>query len=155
MTWRHKEPGHHQLWHGFNIPLLPPAGLSFVFLTFSVYACAFFCVGTSFWHNNDVIITLYPLSAQAPPSTWLLWVFRYFISSILEFQFQEGLCRLANHTGPLHKCDIYGSLEAGTKLRYCYGEATMTARHEDIIPLPGDRGVILQKASNAENWWFL
>ncbi|ELT90813.1 hypothetical protein CAPTEDRAFT_166512 [Capitella teleta] len=42
---------------------------------------------------------------------------RYFISSVLQYQFQRELCNISGHTGPLHRCDIYGSKEAGTKLR--------------------------------------
>lgn len=36
---------------------------------------------------------------------------------ILTFQFHESLCKASNHKGPLHKCDIYNSKEAGQKLR--------------------------------------
>ncbi|PIK48864.1 hypothetical protein BSL78_14266 [Apostichopus japonicus] len=35
---------------------------------------------------------------------------------LTEYQFHEALCDAAGHTGPLHKCDIYQSTEAGTKL---------------------------------------
>uniref|UniRef100_A0A8C6M1L5 Angiotensin-converting enzyme n=1 Tax=Nothobranchius furzeri TaxID=105023 RepID=A0A8C6M1L5_NOTFU len=42
---------------------------------------------------------------------------RYFISFILQFQFHEKLCEAANHTGPLHTCDIYQSAEAGAILK--------------------------------------
>uniref|UniRef100_A0A8C9T065 Angiotensin-converting enzyme n=1 Tax=Scleropages formosus TaxID=113540 RepID=A0A8C9T065_SCLFO len=38
---------------------------------------------------------------------------RYFVSFILQFQFHERLCQAANHTGPLHQCDIFQSTEAG------------------------------------------
>ncbi|XP_063076692.1 angiotensin-converting enzyme [Engraulis encrasicolus] len=38
---------------------------------------------------------------------------RYFVSFILQFQFHQKLCQAANHTGPLHRCDIYQSKEAG------------------------------------------
>lgn len=41
---------------------------------------------------------------------------RYFVSFIIQFQFHEALCRAAGHTGPLHKCDIYQSKEAGKLL---------------------------------------
>lgn len=41
---------------------------------------------------------------------------RYFISFIIQFQFHEALCRAAGHTGPLYKCDIYQSKEAGKLL---------------------------------------
>ncbi|ESO94196.1 hypothetical protein LOTGIDRAFT_215685 [Lottia gigantea] len=42
---------------------------------------------------------------------------RYFISFVIQFQFHQSLCREANQTGPLHTCDIYNSLQAGTKLK--------------------------------------
>uniref|UniRef100_A0A672ZKE0 Angiotensin-converting enzyme n=1 Tax=Sphaeramia orbicularis TaxID=375764 RepID=A0A672ZKE0_9TELE len=42
---------------------------------------------------------------------------RYFVSFILQFQFHEKLCEAANHTGPLHTCDIYRSKEAGAILK--------------------------------------
>ncbi|XP_041431911.1 angiotensin-converting enzyme isoform X1 [Xenopus laevis] len=38
---------------------------------------------------------------------------RYFVSFVLQFQFHKALCAAANHTGPLHTCDIYRSKEAG------------------------------------------
>ncbi|XP_058391462.1 angiotensin-converting enzyme 2 isoform X2 [Diceros bicornis minor] len=41
---------------------------------------------------------------------------RYYTRTIYQFQFQEALCRIANHEGPLHKCDISNSTEAGQKL---------------------------------------
>src|SRR6218665_185425 len=43
---------------------------------------------------------------------------RYFFSFIGQFQFQESLCRLAGHKGPLYTCDIYRSKIAGDRLRY-------------------------------------
>ncbi|KAF6728427.1 Angiotensin-converting enzyme [Oryzias melastigma] len=42
---------------------------------------------------------------------------RYFVSFILQFQLHEKLCEAANHTGPLHTCDIYRSKEAGALLK--------------------------------------
>ena len=42
---------------------------------------------------------------------------RYFVSHFLQFQFYEALCKLANHTGPLHTCDFYGSKIAGQNLK--------------------------------------
>ena len=41
---------------------------------------------------------------------------RYFLASILQFQFQRALCREAGYTGPLHRCSIYGNKSAGEKL---------------------------------------
>jgi peptidyl-dipeptidase A len=39
---------------------------------------------------------------------------RYFVSHVLQFQFHKALCEAAGNTKPLHRCDIYQSLEAGT-----------------------------------------
>ena len=41
---------------------------------------------------------------------------RYFLAHILQFQFHRELCDLAGETGPLHRCSIYNSKEAGAKL---------------------------------------
>lgn len=38
---------------------------------------------------------------------------RYFVSNIIQFQFHKALCDAAGYKGPLHKCDIYQSKEAG------------------------------------------
>ena len=42
---------------------------------------------------------------------------RYFISSVLQFQFHKAACKLAGVEGPLHQCSIYQSKEAGKKIR--------------------------------------
>lgn len=41
---------------------------------------------------------------------------RYYTRTIYQFQFQEALCQAAKHEGPLYKCDISNSIEAGQKL---------------------------------------
>ncbi len=41
---------------------------------------------------------------------------RYFIAHVLQFQFHRALCEAAGFEGPLHRCSIYGSEEAGKKL---------------------------------------
>jgi len=41
---------------------------------------------------------------------------RYFLAHILQFQFQRAMCKLAGYEGPLHRCTIYGSKEAGRRL---------------------------------------
>jgi peptidyl-dipeptidase A len=41
---------------------------------------------------------------------------RYFMATILQFQFHRALCRIAGHEGPLHTCSIYGNSEAGRRL---------------------------------------
>ena len=42
---------------------------------------------------------------------------RYFLAHILQFQFHRALCKAAGYEGPLNRCSIYGSVEAGEKLR--------------------------------------
>jgi peptidyl-dipeptidase A len=41
---------------------------------------------------------------------------RYFLADILQFQFHRALAKTAGCTTPLHRCSIYDSKEAGTKL---------------------------------------
>ncbi len=41
---------------------------------------------------------------------------RYFLAHILQFQFHRALCGIAKDDGPIHRCSIYGSKEAGTAL---------------------------------------
>jgi peptidyl-dipeptidase A len=41
---------------------------------------------------------------------------RYFLASVLQFQFQRALCQAAGVKGPLHRCSVYGSPVAGEKL---------------------------------------
>jgi peptidyl-dipeptidase A len=42
---------------------------------------------------------------------------RYFLAHILQFQFHRALARAAGATGPVHRTSIYGSAEAGRRLR--------------------------------------
>jgi len=41
---------------------------------------------------------------------------RYFLAHILQFQFHRALCEAAGYEGPLNRCTIYGSVEAGQRL---------------------------------------
>ena len=41
---------------------------------------------------------------------------RYFLAQILQFQFHRALCDIAGSEGPVHRCSIYGSLQAGERL---------------------------------------
>ena len=41
---------------------------------------------------------------------------RYFLAHILQFQFHRALCEVAGVEGPLHRCSIFGNLEAGARL---------------------------------------
>ncbi len=40
---------------------------------------------------------------------------RYFLSTILQFQFHRALCATAGWKGPLHECSIHGNTDAGAR----------------------------------------
>jgi peptidyl-dipeptidase A len=42
---------------------------------------------------------------------------RYFLAHVLEFQFHRALAKAAGCSAPLHRCSIYGSKEAGRRLK--------------------------------------
>jgi peptidyl-dipeptidase A len=42
---------------------------------------------------------------------------RYFLAAIYQFQFYRAMCREAGYQGPLNRCSVYGSQEAGRKFR--------------------------------------
>jgi peptidyl-dipeptidase A len=42
---------------------------------------------------------------------------RYFLARVLQFQFHEALCEASGHEGPLYTCSIYGSEEAGERMK--------------------------------------
>jgi len=41
---------------------------------------------------------------------------RYFLAHVLQFQFFQSLCEIAGEEGPIHRCSIYNSKEAGKRL---------------------------------------
>ena len=41
---------------------------------------------------------------------------RYFLASIMQYQFHEALCNAINFDGPLHECSIYDSKKAGERV---------------------------------------
>ncbi|CAF4005998.1 unnamed protein product [Rotaria sordida] len=42
---------------------------------------------------------------------------KYFLAHVFQFQIFEVLCQEAGHQGPLHLCNLYGSVAAGNKLK--------------------------------------
>uniref|UniRef100_A0A8B9ZHT4 Angiotensin-converting enzyme n=1 Tax=Anas platyrhynchos TaxID=8839 RepID=A0A8B9ZHT4_ANAPL len=81
---------------------------------------------------------------------------RYFVSFILQFQFHKALCQAANHTGPLHTCDIYNSTEAGAKLREVLEAGSSKSWQEILFNLTGtdkmDAGALLEYFSPVTTW---
>jgi peptidyl-dipeptidase A len=41
---------------------------------------------------------------------------RYFLARVYQFQFYRAMCQAAGYKGPLNRCSVYGSKEAGAKL---------------------------------------
>jgi len=64
---------------------------------------------------------------------------RYFLSFILQFQFQKALCDAAGFKGPLNECDIYGNTEAGKKYQAMLAAGASRPWQETLEKLAGTR----------------
>ena len=64
---------------------------------------------------------------------------RYFLSFILQFQFQKALCEAAGHKGPLDQCSIYGNKEAGQKFAAMLSKGASQPWQETLYELTGTR----------------
>ncbi|RMH18407.1 MAG: peptidase M2 family protein [Acidobacteria bacterium] len=64
---------------------------------------------------------------------------RYFLAHILQFQFHRALCRAAGYDGPLHRCSIYGSEEAGKRLQAMLAMGLSRPWPEALEALTGQR----------------
>jgi peptidyl-dipeptidase A len=64
---------------------------------------------------------------------------RYFLALIYQFQFHRALCQAAGHRGPLHTCSIYGSKEAGRRLRAMLAMGASRPWPEAMQVLTGQR----------------
>ncbi|XP_069808556.1 angiotensin-converting enzyme [Dendropsophus ebraccatus] len=81
---------------------------------------------------------------------------RYFVSFVLQFQFHKALCAAAKQTGPLHKCDIYQSLEAGTLLGNALRAGSSRTWQEVLKEMTGtdkmDVGPLLEYFAPVTKW---
>ncbi|RMF72456.1 MAG: peptidase M2 family protein [Acidobacteria bacterium] len=66
---------------------------------------------------------------------------RYFLAAILQFQFHRALCRAAGHEGPLHECSIYGSEEAGRRLRRVLALGASRPWQDALYEMTGERTI--------------
>lgn len=64
---------------------------------------------------------------------------RYFLARVLQFQFHRALCEVAGQEGPLHRCSIYGSREAGEKLQAMMAMGASRPWPEALHALTGSR----------------
>ena len=64
---------------------------------------------------------------------------RYFLAHILQFQFHRALCKAAGIEGPLHRCSVYGSAEAGARLAAMLEMGASEAWPEALEEIVGTR----------------
>jgi peptidyl-dipeptidase A len=64
---------------------------------------------------------------------------RYFLSFIIQFQFQKALCDAAGFKGPLHECSIYGSPEAGRRFGEMLAKGSSQPWQDTFYELTGTR----------------
>ena len=64
---------------------------------------------------------------------------RYFLAHILQFQFHRALVRAMGESGPLHRASIYGSEEAGRRLRAMLAMGQSREWPEALEALTGER----------------
>ncbi len=64
---------------------------------------------------------------------------RYFLSYVLQFQFHRALAKVAGCTTPLHRCSIYGSTEAGERLKEVLAMGSSRPWPEALEALTGER----------------
>lgn len=64
---------------------------------------------------------------------------RYFLARILQFQFHRSLCEIAGDEGPVHRCSIYGSKEAGKRLNAMLEMGRSKPWPDELEALTGQR----------------
>jgi len=64
---------------------------------------------------------------------------RYFLSFVLQFQFQKALCDAAGFKGPLNECDVYGNKAAGEKFMAMLKEGASKPWQDTLEKLTGTR----------------
>ena len=64
---------------------------------------------------------------------------RYFLSSILQFQFYQSMCEASGHQGPLHECSFYGSKQAGAKFENMLSKGRSQPWQDTLEELTGTR----------------
>jgi peptidyl-dipeptidase A len=74
----------------------------------------------------------YHVSANTPYS-------RYFMAEVLKFQFHRALCEIAGDQGPIHRCSIHGSTQAGQKLNAMLEMGASRPWPEALETLSGNR----------------
>jgi peptidyl-dipeptidase A len=66
---------------------------------------------------------------------------RYFLSYILQFQFQRALCAAAGIHGPLYECSVYGNREAGRRFQDMLALGASVPWQDALEKLTGTRSI--------------
>jgi peptidyl-dipeptidase A len=66
---------------------------------------------------------------------------RYFLATILQFQFHRALCRQIGYTGPLHRCSIYNNKEAGARFAKMLEMGQSRPWPEALYALTGEKAM--------------
>ena len=81
---------------------------------------------------------------------------RYFLSFIIQFQFQKALCEAAGFNGPLYDCSIYGNEAAGKRLAAMLSKGASQPWQDTLYELTGtrqmDASAILEYFAPLRSW---
>ena len=81
---------------------------------------------------------------------------RYFLAAIYQFQFHRALCKASGYSGPLYKCSIYGSKEAGARLEAMLAMGASKPWPEALKAISGetalDASAILDYFQPLDDW---
>ena len=81
---------------------------------------------------------------------------RYFLSFIIQFQFQKALCDAAGFKGPLSECSIYGNEAAGRKFGAMLAKGASQPWQDTLYELAGtrqmDASAILEYFAPLRGW---
>ena len=81
---------------------------------------------------------------------------RYFLARVLQFQFHRAMCQAAGIQGPLHECSVYGSKEAGARLRAMLELGQSKPWQDALQAMTGtremDAGAILDYFAPLQTW---
>ena len=66
---------------------------------------------------------------------------RYYLASLLQYQFHHSLCRIAGHKGPLNQCTIFGNATAGAKFKRMLAVGASQPWQETLRELTGSRQI--------------
>ncbi len=81
---------------------------------------------------------------------------RYFIATMLQFQFHRALCREAGYTGPLSRCSVYDNKKAGARLQAMLAMGASKPWQEALKAISGedriDGGAIIEYFAPLKVW---